>query len=189
MDRLVEFRQSLAEAVTWVQLHFDELDPEYSLRNSEFDECVNPYVQDRAIPSRSDNCPIIMECVRRIRRRKLEAAGHVYSPALPMAPQGRLLAYWPDWTLSHGAAWEVTHGFFYYDDSPPVGSWVWFDNEPMWAPRLGGYLLSWVPGSIIDRVTAAIEEEPTECIQWSCNLNSPLLLALRSAHILDGDSL
>jgi hypothetical protein len=103
---------------------------------------------------------------------------------------GRLLVFAPDETLSDGAAEEATLGFLDVDNTPPWDTWIglfhararisphWQDDGPL------DYLVSWVPGDFVDRLTTGIEVNPEECFVWLEDSCVPLKAECRARGLL-----
>ncbi|HUF53137.1 MAG TPA: hypothetical protein VMR52_05100 [Dehalococcoidia bacterium] len=81
-----------------------------------------------------------------------------------------MLGYAPDESLSDGAAEVATDGFFNSDNEPPWDLWIACVVEP------GGreYLVSWIPGELVDTVSTGVEVNPEACIFWLGELEEAL---------------
>lgn len=77
------------------------------------------------------------------------------------AQSGRLLAFFPDETLSCGGASVLTQGYFDYENSPPWDTWVSFTIQ-----ERGTRLLAWVPEEWIRLVERGIWANPEKCLEW-----------------------
>lgn len=128
MDRMLAFRQSLAEAIAWCAPRASTSDPENNLRSpllrpdsvdldggfSERQACVAGVVEERA--------------------RLLRAEGRAPESLANDLAGGRLLLFAPDETLSDGAAYYGSRGFFDSGNTgnvPPWDAWVLYvEDEP-----------------------------------------------------------
>jgi uncharacterized protein (TIGR02996 family) len=99
---------------------------------------------------------------------------------------GRLLLFWPDHTLSDGAAWEASEGFFDGYNVPPWDTWVWVSAGQEAVGHCPGlsYLVSWVPPHLIERADWGISVNPEQCIMWAADVETPLTSRLREAGLL-----
>lgn len=88
--------------------------------------------------------------------------------------EGRILAYFPEETLSDGAAEVATDGFFDWDNRAAWDTWlVYLADDHL--------LLSWVPDSLVEVVEVGIYVNPEECIRWAADLDIPSILQLKQA--------
>lgn len=90
--------------------------------------------------------------------------------------------FYPEGSLSDGAAEVATRGFFDADNTPPWDTWVdLFRTTDMIARGFGHlYLVSWVPDGLVPLVTEGIELNPEECLVWLSDTSLPLATRLRS---------
>lgn len=73
---------------------------------------------------------------------------------------GRLVVYWPDFSVAHGNTKEITKGFFTARDVPPWDTWIGvFHEKP-------DYLLSWVPAEFMEPVTQAVAQSFDGALGW-----------------------
>lgn len=125
-------------------------------------------------------------------------------------PSGRFVVYWPDETLSDGAADGSSDGYFDSDNEPAWDTWVWYEHgsarpsdglrSALWRPvvaRVVGsgewlegryfnadFAVAWVPRAVEERVAHGLWANPEGCIDWLTNLDTPLTRALRVAGLL-----
>jgi hypothetical protein len=98
---------------------------------------------------------------------------------------GRLLVYFPDAELSDGAAEAETNGFFDVENAPPWDTWVaLFQDDPS-DLSYGTYLVSWVPGELVESVSRGIWVNPEECIVWLQDSKTRAAASLRSSGLLE----
>jgi hypothetical protein len=77
-------------------------------------------------------------------------------------PKGRILVYYPDISLSDGAAQAESRGFFDVHNVPPWDTWLMLT-----ADRAGDtILLSWVPQELVQLVGASMRINPEDCLVW-----------------------
>jgi hypothetical protein len=162
------FEQQLAETVAWCLPRLDLSDLRNSLRTvlpssiqDVYDYDLNMRLVDSAIQIRST----LLERSYRA----LKAWGKPIPP-LPMGlAQGRLLVFYPSFAI-HDPVGEVeTNGYFNFITIPAWDTWVYFGVDRI--SRLNAdeeieYLICWIPPQILNLVDAAIEADPTQCIQW-----------------------
>jgi ribosomal-protein-alanine N-acetyltransferase len=92
---------------------------------------------------------------------------------------GRLLAYFPEWNLSHGLEEEASEGFVTFRNEPPWDTWVdWVAHE---GDGCTGFLVSWVPPDFEPVVQAGIDSCPDDSIQWLDTLEVPVARELLAA--------
>jgi uncharacterized protein (TIGR02996 family) len=96
---------------------------------------------------------------------------------------GRLLAFFPDVTLSDGEAVEQSRGLLDLDNVPAWDTWVWAGAE------VGGgshdsFLVTWVPPPLVEAVDFAVRFNDEECVQWVAYLDTPWARRLRWAGAL-----
>lgn len=78
-----------------------------------------------------------------------------------------MLIFFPDRTLSDGAAEAETRGYFDADNVPPWDTWVGVFEEHVNGEREKKvYLVTWVPPIFVESVSRAIDVNPEGCIQW-----------------------
>jgi len=101
-------------------------------------------------------------------------------------PAGRLVLFYPDGTLSDGAAEPESLGYFDADNVPAWDTWVFFSED---GPTQEGihdmYLAAWVPSHLIAGVDSGIRVNPEECIRWAADVETILTRKLRQAGLLD----
>ncbi len=108
--------------------------------------------------------------------------------------EGRLLIYDPGGQLADGAAEVETEGFFNLDNEPPWDAWICFiDNKvdkangeehPNTWHRLDYYVVSWIPPSLIEMVTAGINVNAEACIAWATDVDTLFTRQLKDAGLL-----
>lgn len=109
-------------------------------------------------------------------RAKLLRSENIVVPSLdPNLSGGRLLAFFPDWTLADSVAWVESLSFFDAEDFPAWDTWVYYGSEN-WdgygeKTRNLNYLISWVPPKWFHYVENAIKTSSTEHIQWLSELH------------------
>jgi hypothetical protein len=97
---------------------------------------------------------------------------------------GRLLAFDPQNSLDDGFVEAVTHGFFDAWNRPAWDTWISYIIEG-WEPQyFRTYLLSWVPGSLIEIVATGIDSNMEECIRWASDLDTPFIRQLSQEGLL-----
>ena len=82
---------------------------------------------------------------------------------------GRLLVFYPNATLSDGAAATTSGRFFDDENIPAWDCWVWAgeDRHAAEASSYGSYLVCWVSPEWVDRADAGIQVNPEQCLRWA----------------------
>ena len=103
--------------------------------------------------------------VERVCTRRANAfnTGHVLHLE-PMAA-GRIMAFRPYLTLSHGTEEHASDGFLNAACGPPWDTWLVLRSTDT-TRNEGPELLSWVPQPLVDLVDEAIRINIEECIYW-----------------------
>jgi hypothetical protein len=100
---------------------------------------------------------------------------------------GRLLVFYPDATLSDGAAEAASGGFFDMENVPAWDTWVLATEDSRHAAdpvSYSSYLVCWVPPVWVDPVDFGIRVNPEECILWASDVDTALTRQLRTADLL-----
>jgi hypothetical protein len=161
----VPFGRRLAEAVAWCSRCIAG-DPAHSLRTREL--APSPLEATRA--------DVVLSVLRHRELRLPRKPRAIVSDR--QLEGGRLLCYYPDANLADGAAASVSEEFFDDDNIPPWDTWVGLYGSG--EPRGNGiYLVSYVPGGLIERATAGMEVNPEQCIVWLGDSDTPLASTLR----------
>ena len=113
----------------------------------------------REPPQLTDNRWSVVDDLAR-RRGSAPAVSTVDSAA------GRLLVYFPDGTLSDGAAAVASDEFFDDDNAPPWGTWIGYFAEAPGDPNYSTYVLAWIPAAFVAAADAGIDANPELCIAW-----------------------
>jgi hypothetical protein len=169
----VPFRLRLAQAIAWCARLGDLANPAASLRH------------DRLRPP-------LLETARESTVNLVVASRRSWLPddVTPVARAadlngGRLLVYWPDDSLSDGAAEGETRGFFDVDNAPPWDTWVGLFRDQD-ADRYSDYLASWVPPEFVELVDRGIDVNPEDCIRWLDDTDVAVARHLREHGIVAG---
>lgn len=102
-------------------------------------------------------------------------------------PEGRLLVFYPDVTLSDGASGSESDWFFDVDNVPAWDTWVWVTQDNWQGADPLSYnscLVCWVPPALVDRAHAGIRVNPEECIRWAVSMSTALTRRLSEAGLL-----
>ena len=96
---------------------------------------------------------------------------------------GRLLACFPDHSLSCGAATVASSGFFDIANIPPWDTWIamFRTGDRSMGPE---YLVSWVPDSLLQDAAAGIDVNPEGCIIWLSETSTEVAARLRASGLL-----
>jgi hypothetical protein len=131
-------------------------------------------------------------CISLDRSCRLRSIG--YDDVVPASDLqgGRLLAYFPDDTLSDGVAGEESNGFFDEANIPPYDTWVWMVQDVRTITRKNGtteempanFLVAWVPPAFIELANKGILANPEECIAWLDQLDNPFTRTLRRSNLI-----
>ena len=141
-----KFLRSLTETIVWCRETGNIADPKTSLRTFE-PRCA-------PLSSQSDQ----VSCVSFDRSNRLRSIGMDDLEAVTDLRGGRLLAYFPDDTLSDGVAAAESNGFFDDVNIPPYDTWVWMVQDVRTVAYADGYktevpanfLVAWVPPVFIE---------------------------------------
>lgn len=98
--------------------------------------------------------------------------------------KGRILYFEPSLSLFDGAAMVASGGFFDVETFPPSDTWIAYVGEEPNPRFLSGYILSWVPESLVELIDGALKVDPLESIRWAQTVNKPFLNELREADLL-----
>jgi hypothetical protein len=161
----------LAQATAWCTPRVDTSDPASSLRSDE----LRPWVLE------SDRAATVHQ-VLDSRAQHVRAAAPVRTR--DHLRNGRLLLYYPDASLSDGAAEAETDGFFDVHNVPPWDTWLGLFRDGSSDPSFTDYIVSWVPGDLVPLVERGISVNPEQCILWLADAPVPLVKTLRSLDLL-----
>lgn len=100
------------------------------------------------------------------------------------ASSGRILYFEPSLSLFDGAAMLASGGFFDVETFPPSDTWIAYVGEERSPKFLSGYILSWVPESLVELVNDSLKFDPLESIRWADSVKKPFLNELRQAKLL-----
>ncbi|GAB4135473.1 MAG: hypothetical protein Tsb009_01790 [Planctomycetaceae bacterium] len=85
----------------------------------------------------------------------------------PDLKNGKLLLFFPDATLSDGAAEMESEGFYDVSNTPPWDTWIsYFEDRTPIHGSYDTYLLAFVPAELVELAEIGITINPEECIQW-----------------------
>lgn len=198
MDFIEAFQDALAETIAWCALRATPLEPESGLRSLPLRN--QPSMESRTIDERKQ----AVADIATTRTVFLSDAGiYLQEPAADLAG-GYLLLFAPDETLSDGAAWVSSGGFFDWDNVPPWDTWVahiedtpadpeqintWFRQharkQGITRPPLQiAYLVCWIPPCLLEAADAGIDANPEECIEWLADRDTTFTRALREIGLL-----
>jgi hypothetical protein len=82
------------------------------------------------------------------------------------ALHGRLLVYFPDGTLSDGAAAAKTSGLFDVNNAPPCGTWLGYFDDRTRDPNRSVYIVAWMPMRLVPIASRGIDANPEGCLCW-----------------------
>lgn len=172
------FSTRLAQAIAWCHPRNSLTNPASSLRTDAF-------------------CPPLLCCNNRdevvcyIGRERERALGplapelHERRIAMPDLRGGRLLAYFPDATLSDGAAAETSRGFFDAHNIPAWDTWVaYFEDSDPRDTSYAKYVVCYLPPALLDLAEAGIRVNPELCIAWLTDARTELTEVLNSGAVL-----
>jgi len=175
-----DFLRRLTETIVWCLQAGNVADPKTSLRT--FEPSCAP------LSTRSHQ----MFCVSQDRSHRLRSIGqHDLEPVTDLRG-GRLLAYFPDYTMCDGVAGAESMGFFDDFNIPPYDTWVWMAQDVRTAAfgdRLredtANFLVAWVPPAFIELANQGILVNPEECIAWLDTLDTPFTQTLKRLNLID----
>jgi hypothetical protein len=167
-DELKRFFRQLVGAITWCERLGKVSIPPESLRNSE----LRPPAFGM-VPDTGERC----RWVERIGGRREELLARRCYGLRPLAGDarasdlagGRLLLFYPDETLSDGAAELSSYGLFDFDNEPPWDALVWYVPSDRWPEddRLTSFGVYWIPPQLLDLADAGVQVNPEACIRWA----------------------
>jgi hypothetical protein len=157
-----EFEEVLAEAVVWCAARASLQDPCKSLRTLPL-----PASQDFWRRSPALQAAWIADLIAE-RRFRIWACG-VPRDTIKSPHDGKLLLFYPDGSLSDGAAEVASRGFFDNDNVPAWDSWVYYGNDGSGSSRNcdQSFLVSWIPRKFVPLVNDGIAVNPESCIEWA----------------------
>jgi hypothetical protein len=139
-----------------------------------------PFRSDALRPRRDNaiDASVVEDVVLRRRRQVGTQADGVVSGS-------RFLVWFPDQTLSDGAAQLATNGYFDADNQPPWDTWLgWISVPTIQDVGLRNMLVAWVPGDLVKLVSAGVDANPEECLQWLGDDGRIQLLGTRQRRLL-----
>lgn len=165
------FKSQLAETIVWCSRQDLQDYGKYSLRKvvsgtEEWIQCI--FDEGRA------------PCIQVIFEERRKLLHLQNTPILPIGSDlgdGRLLAFFPDWSLFDGAADAESHGFIDHMNFPAWDTWVYYGSEnhsfqnSFEKHSVINYLISWVPPQLVKAVDDAIRVNPEESIMWLTDVN------------------
>jgi hypothetical protein len=174
------FFRSLTETVVWCLRAGNVADPKTSLRTFEpkYDHLSSQHHQ--------------VFCVSLDRSNHLRSIGQDDLVPVTDLRGGRLLAYFPDDTLSDGVAADESNGFFDDVNIPPYDTWVWMVQDVRTVALEDGakrempanFLVAWVPPAFIELANKGILVNPEECIAWLDELDNSFTQTLRRLNLI-----
>jgi len=91
---------------------------------------------------------------------------------------GRILLYAPDQTLSDGGEQRDSLGFLDQHNLPAWDTWLYYIpfesaecNKDRGWPQHGGFLVSWVPGELVELINHAMRVNYDYCFVWEDELS------------------
>ncbi len=115
-----------------------------------------------SLPKRSS----VVESLCRRRVDLLSLAGQS-CPQPSRLPPGKLLLYDPDSNLCCGGAENASEGFFDVDNIAPWDLWIAYVIEQEPKEAFDAYLVSWIPGALVQIAEMGIQANPEGCIAWA----------------------
>lgn len=88
---------------------------------------------------------------------------------------GRLLAFFPQHTISDGFAAEESDEFFDRDNVPPWDTWVYFVDD---------FVISFVPSQFLTNAEFGLLTNVEECIIWLSNVDHPFVDMLEAENLV-----
>ena len=155
------FQEVLAEAMNWCAARAALEDPRQSLRTL-------PVPAGQAnfnlSPERRAACVDNLIAERGFRIH----SGTGLHDAMKPPHNGKLLLFYPDGSLSDGAAEVASRGFFDGGNVPAWDTWVYYGTDGSGSTSSDqSFLVSWVPRQFVPLVHGGIEVNPEGCIEWA----------------------
>jgi hypothetical protein len=169
----VPFEVRLAQTIVWCTSRLDPTDPRRSLRNDGLRPRILEVSRAAAVVGVAGNRAAWDSDVRHAE--PVHRADGLRG--------GRLLAFFPDESLSDGAAEAETGGFFDFDNTPPWDSWVALFRDGGTFPG-ADMLVSWVPAELLETVERGIRVNPEECILWLADSQTSVAKVLKGRGLL-----
>ncbi|HYP21020.1 MAG TPA: hypothetical protein VEY08_13180 [Chloroflexia bacterium] len=201
MDDILAFRWRLAETIAWCEMRASVEDPRNSLRTPAllpegfiFTKTSDGYttMEPRLGQKTVSELQVIVDTLAETRAQLLRL-----EQRYPEAPAndlggGRLLFYNPYDNLAETVEEVYSDGFFELHAIPPWDTWLYFIEAdmprearvPPWYHWHNKWLVSWVPGALIELAHAGRMTSSTDAIRWAEDMDMTLLKQLREAGIL-----
>ncbi len=170
-DPIAEFEQNLEAVLCWCRPRFSMLNLAEQLRSPEL--CPKKNIVCETF-SREEIRDVIEDVISR-REAMLQAKVERPGANTWFKDGSRLLAFFPERSLSHGSSVPETGGFIDECEIPAWDTWIIFVDD---------MLLSWVPFHLINAVDRAILSNPEGSIKWAPDANRPVIAELQSRHLL-----
>tara|TARA_R110002072_G_scaffold260998_1_gene419589 strand:- start:992 stop:1786 length:795 start_codon:yes stop_codon:yes gene_type:complete len=126
----------------------------------------------------------VVEGLRQRRALLLRESGWVEGASASALPEGRLLIFYPDGTLTDGAAAAASYGFFNDGNVPPWDTWVTAVTGLSNDISFDFGLVCWIPPRLVPHAEDGIEVNPEECIRWLDDVVGPFPRKLAAAGLL-----
>jgi hypothetical protein len=169
----VEFEIRLAQVIAWCTPRIDLSDPGGSLRSDQLRPRILEVDRAGAVAGVAGN--------RAAWNSDVWHAKPIHG--VEGLRGGRLLAFFPDESLSDGAAESETGGFFDVDNTPPWDAWVaLFRNDSAFPGT--DLLVTWVPAELLETVERGIRVNPEGCIVWLADSRTSVAEKLKERSLL-----
>ena len=157
-----EFKEVLREAILWCASRASLQDPSRSLRMLPLSTA--PFFF--ALPP-ADQAALVADLVA-ARRLRIHTGAGLHTDAIESPDDGKLLLFYPDGSLSDGAAEAASRGFFDNYNLPASDTWVYYGTDGSGSRNFDqNFLVSWIPRQFVPLVNDGITVNPEGCIEWA----------------------
>lgn len=163
---LDDFRRSLAATKAWCATVTDTSDPSERFRSPELRPSID-------IGEHTDSLDLVRTAVQHVIDQRFNhlaadrGAGNLSG--------GRLLAFYPQVTISDGFAAIESDGFFDPANVPPWDTWIYFVDD---------FLISFVPQRFITNAECGLITNVEECIIWLSDVDHPFVRQLQTHELV-----
>ena len=154
--------EAVAEAAAWCEQHWDQCEPQKSLRSS----VLSPelFNQDRH------------DCVSSVLWKRKQVILQQNMKVGSILSAGQLLAYEPDRNLFDGLGQSESMGYLDFYDCPPWDTWAGVITA-----NKANFLICWVPISAVELVNNGSDVICNDCIRWVSDIEESWASDIKNA--------
>jgi hypothetical protein len=171
------FKASLRDTVQWCAARVAPDNPKECLRT------LRSYTAESFVHlSHRKRLSVVKKLIR---ERRAQVDIH-YPPDESVISAGKLLLFYPDQSLSDGAAESASEGFLDADNAPAWDTWVFYGTDGSGSQKDWdvNILISWVPKEMISLVHHGIAVNPESCFDWASQRTRNLTQTLKNHGLL-----